>query len=231
MQRIRIWPSLLVLLFSGACASNSVTPQEVAELKQQVINLQKTQGIQNNRIEELNNKILLLKDKIDNKEMNNGSSSEAPLPIPPAVTASENPIPVPVISAPAREKDGPEKLYEQALQDLKKPQLSFLEHTVDQMLKNYKDSPLTNNALFLLAKAEFDHGQFSQGATQFEKLYKTYPDGNKAVAALFQLGLCYKKMGHFNEAKEAFQNVITVYPGSAEASAAEKELAQGGVKQ
>ena len=98
------------------------------------------------------------------------------------------------------------------------------------MLKNYKESPLTNNALFLLAETQYERGQFSQGAIQFEKLYKTYPDGNKAVAALYRLGLCYEKMGHPSEAKEAWQNVITVYPGSAEAIDAEKKLKASGIK-
>lgn len=214
--------SLLVL---SGCATSSGPNPEVTDLRRQLLELQKTQGAQNAQIAELNNKILLLKDRVDNR-------TESPMNLPPPVSAA--PVPVsPPAAAPELllqtqgHENGPEKIYSQAVQDARKPQLTSLEHDVDLLLKNYKESPLTNNALYLLAETQYERGQYSQGASQFEKLYKTYPDGNKAVAALYRLGLCYEKMGHASEAKEAYQNVMTVYPGSAEALEAEKRLKQG----
>lgn len=229
------------LLLEG-CGTPAVSPAEFADFKKQIIELQKAQGVQSARIDELNNKIMLMKDRID-QHSDNGSPESlnaAPIPttVPPPVTAAPPPLPVTAsATAPAAasgdqnsQASGPDKIYGQALQDARKPQLTFLERDVDLMLKNYRESPLTNNALFLLGETQFERGQFAQGATQFERLYKAYPDGNKAVAALYRLGLCYEKMGHANEAREAYQNVMTVYPGSAEAVDAEKRLRASGAK-
>jgi len=232
MQRVSlitlVFSALPVVAMSGGCVTSTKQNSDVADLKKQLIELQRTISGQSAQISELNNKILLLKDKIDVHSETTTSSAQNEMPAPPPqVTAPIQPERVDPVSEQAT---GPEKLFNLALQDSKKTQLSFLERDVDTMLKNYKESPLTNNALFLLAETQFERGQYSQGASQFEKLYKTYPDGNKAVAALYRLGLCYEKMGHTSEAKEAFQNVMTVYPGSSEALDSEKRLKAGGAK-
>ncbi len=95
------------------------------------------------------------------------------------------------------------------------------------MLKNYKDSPLTNNALYIYAETLYEQGNYAKSAEEFEKLYKLFPDGNKAVAALYKLALSYQKLGHPTEAQEAFENILTVYPGSREALDAEKQIMNG----
>jgi len=249
-------------IFLSACAvgGHSQGSGEVSDLKRQIYELQKTVGAQDRRIEELNNKILLLKDRVDNKADNvipaeiGPPAMEAPatsktellpkagLPqtgstgtgtqiygvVSPPVSVSKTAptvIPAEEDPLPAKAYTGPEKLFRLAFADSKKPQVGALEKDVEAMLRSYRESPLTNNALFLLAETLYNRGQFAKSAGQFERLYKLFPDGNKAVSALYRLGLCYKKMGRNNEANEAFQNIISVYPGSREAQDSQKQLA------
>ena len=63
-------------LFLPGCATNSGPSQEVANLRQQIINLQKIQGVQNSQIEELNNKILVLKDQVGGPHAESESSPD-----------------------------------------------------------------------------------------------------------------------------------------------------------
>jgi TolA-binding protein len=231
----------------SSCAGQPTNNSEVQDLKKQIILLQKVQGQQQTQLEELNNKVLLLRDRVDGKSTASSPEPHAPgdLPAPempetskmevamkptPKVSASTAPPAVTASMLP-ESSTAPEKIYNQALNDAKKPQTQFLERDVETLLKSYRESPATNNALFLLAETLYQRQQYSKAAEEYERLYKMFPDGNKAVGSLYRLGLCYEKMGHSDEAKEAYQNVISIYPGSREALDAEKRLENGSGEQ
>lgn len=216
MQRILIFGTGLLCL--EACATSDKPSGEVVELRRQVLELQKVEGRHASQIEEINNKILVLSDRID------GSKNLSATPTAPAASAPT----VAAMPSSEQQEGGAERLFAQAINDAKKNQVASLQKDVDMMFKGYKDSPLTNNALFLLGETFYNRKDYDRAAEQFEKLYKNFPDGNKAVSALYQLGLCFQKMGKTQEAKEAFENVMNIYPGSREAQEAQKQLSPVG---
>ncbi|MDZ4677142.1 MAG: tetratricopeptide repeat protein [Oligoflexia bacterium] len=210
-QRILFIIAMLALTGCMTRGSRVTSPDQI-QIKNQVLELQKIQGKQAATIEELNNKILLLKDQLDN-----GKTV-------PVITTAPAPAPE---KNPASNLSGQERLWARALANAKKPELYDLQKDVEILLKSYKSSPITNNALYLLAHTFYERGNFTQAALKFEQLYKNYPDGNKAVASLYKLGLCYQKLGRKDEAREALHNVVALYPGSREATQSEAYLARG----
>lgn len=186
----------------GACNSGQRSKEE-AELKRQLIDIQKLQAKQANQMEELNNKLLLLGEKMDAK---------------PAVLP-------PVKESISETKGGDVKLYERAMKDLKNNSFESFRKNTELLNKGFKDSPLANNAMYLLGDTYFRKADYGNAAKTFEQLYSTNPDGNRAVSTLYLLGLSYQKLGRTQEAKEAFQSIVNIYPGSREAAASSKKLA------
>lgn len=210
-----------LFLISG-CAVQTRNSAELMELKHQIVELQKVQGTQSAKLDEINQRLTLM---VTEEKNHQGASTQVSPSNLEVVLKKAEPIALMIPPPQKTTVTGVEKLYAQVLDLAKRDQLPALQKNAYLMLKGYKESPLTNNALFVLGKKYFDKGQFLKAAEEFENLYKTFPDGNKAISALYHLGLCYKKLGKPNEAEEAFQNIASVYPGSHEAKLAQNELA------
>lgn len=226
--------------------SADVSDDSPQGLKKQILELQKAQGEQSSKIEELNNQISVLKDQVGNKQTKvarlvpptEAPQPPAPAPIAAPVVASETKVdPLIPVAAPPKEEPKAkagltpvEKLYRQVVINSKNQKLDAAGKEVNLMLKQYRNSPLTNNALFLYAETLYEHENYAKSAEEFERLYKLFPDGNKAVAALYKLALSYQKLGHPTEAQEAFENIVTVYPGSREALDAQNQILNGNGK-
>lgn len=207
----------LVIFSLMGCATTRSQDVEVGQLKKQILELQKVQGFQSNKIDELNNKLVLLSEK---------KTVGAPEPSPslaPLAELKERPAssPVPLEVVPV---GNAEKLYVQLQGYAKGGQYKEMQKIGDALLKNFRMSPWTNDAIFMMGETYYEKGHYLNAAEQFEKLYKNYPDGNKAVSSLYALGLCYEKLGKPNEATEAYQNIIAIYPGSREALKAAQNL-------
>jgi len=266
-QHPRFLKFAILILFLTGCSSvhskNDTDDESPQALKRQILELQKSQTAQAAKIEELNNKILMLKDQVQappqvvgpvaQSQGMQSPSVQSPHPVqdpnpkadvglPPQEEATrEATIPPPVemkvdplspVAAPSPKKvvtkpkflTPVEKLYRQVVINSKKQKLDEAGREVNLMLKQYRSSPLTNNALYLYAETLYERENYVKSAEEFEKLYKLFPDGNKAVAALYKLGMSYQKMGHPSEAQETFQNIVSVYPGSREALDAENQI-------
>lgn len=207
LSRVMMFKKFLVLtlILCAGCMPRAQIAQEDSSIKKQLIEMQKNQARVSSQIEDLNNKILLLNDKLEN----NGK---------PAVTSSEKNY--------SPNMSGDLKLYEMALLDLKNKSFDPFKKKVELLVKGYKESPLTNNALFLLGETYFKNSDFKNASLTFEKLYSMSPDGNRAVQSLHMLGLSYERMGRKQEAREAYQSVMSIYPGSKEALDASKKFAR-----
>lgn len=185
--------------------------QQQSDLKKQMVELQKTVSKQANTIDELNNKIYLLSDRVDHFEKPKTN------PVLPAAPATK-----PVAAVPA--KPGDLQIYDMALKDLKNNATDSFAKKVELLVKGFKNSPLTNNALYLLGQHHYNNKKYFEASKVFERLYSLSPDGNRAVSALYMLGLNYQKQNRIQESKEAYQTVINIYPGSQEAVDAQKNL-------
>jgi len=203
---------LPVLIVAAGCANTRTSSNDFSEMKRQLAEIQKNQGRQASQIDELNNKILLLADRMESRE---GTQKVAVAkPVPPVLKQAKGEV-----------LKGDSKIYEMAMRDLKNQSFDQFEKRVDLLAKGYKESPLTNNAIYLMGESQFKRGQYGKAAQTFEKLYSVSPDGNRAVSALYFLGNSYEKLGRIQEAKEAFQSIISIYPGSREAAQSAKKIA------
>jgi tol-pal system protein YbgF len=210
-----------IAILSGCAAQTRSGGDDMFEVKHELAEIHRNQGAQSAKIEELNHKLLLLADT-------KTQTPVEPKPIEALTTVPKVPD-MPVVVA-KTDLTGAERLYRQVLADLKQGKVAVAQKNVSLMMKGYKESPWTNNALFLVGENLFDHGQYLKAAEQYETLYKIFPDGNKAVSALYKLGVCYEKLGKPDEAHDAFQNVVGVYPGSQEAQMAQKKISQADIE-
>jgi TolA-binding protein len=232
-KRNILFISVALFLGLGGCSSVHESPivdDSNANLKRQILELQKIQTQQSSQIEDLNNKISML-----SKTPQPATKIVAPTPTlqaPPPQTDNIRAL-APILAPPDRERRIPSKdpaftLFRQIVADCKKPRLDDAAKSVALILKKFKDSPVTSNAIYLYADTLFERDNYAKSADEFEKLYKLYPDGNKAVSALYKLALCYQRLGHPAEAQQAFENIVTLYPGSREALDSEKQIMNGG---
>ena len=200
------WIVAASLTFLSGCVVTSPKREkdnrDLVDLKQQVLELQKSQAQLKERLEEEHTKVLLLTDRLENEK-----SSGGPMP------ASVAPAPIPA----AAEALGEEKIYRNAEAKWRAQDEEGLARQVDLLFKGYKDSPYTSVTLNWLGDLHYKKGNFEKALQDFQRLYRSFPDGNRAVAALFGVGLSYRKLGKTTEAQEAFHAIVRTYPGSKEA--------------
>ncbi|MBK9293287.1 MAG: tetratricopeptide repeat protein [Oligoflexia bacterium] len=208
-----VFPKLFIFvaLFSFLVGCSTSAKNQQVELKKHMVELQKIVAKQTNTIEELNNKIYLLSDRVEHFEK--------------VAPTTENKAPQ-IKKAEKKAKPGDLKLYKMAQNDLKNNAIGSFEKKLDLLIKGYKDSPLTSNALFQLGEYYYKSKNYLKASETFEKLYDMSPDGNRAVSVLYMLGVNYQKQNRIQEARQAYQTVINIYPGSKEAKESSLKLNQ-----
>lgn len=83
----------------------------------------------------------------------------------------------------------------------------------DRTVRATENRPeLTDDELYVMAKAAFDRNEFEKAMAGFEQLLKKYPRSKSADNAQFWIGEIYYRQKRFDKAILAYQNVIEKFP-------------------
>ena len=117
-----------------------------------------------------------------------------------------------------------DELYVEFLSQYQRHDRLGMKRAMDTLLKKYRTSPHTDNAIYIMGYSALEKKQFAEALNHFQFLLKHYPASNKAVSAEFAKGIAYKNMKLKSLAQKSFMSVRKKYPGSPESFRAESEL-------
>ena len=163
-------------------------------------------------------------------------SRSMPLPAPAAAVAVTPPpagAPTPPASAASEALGalGSEELYRRAYADYTRGSYDAALQGLEAFLARAPDSPLADDAQYLVGEVQFTQGRYPEAVAAFDKLIKTYPKGDKAPSGYLRKGLALLEMNRTADAVIQFQHVVNAFPRSDEARIARERLRAMGLKE
>lgn len=236
-----IFYSFLTASLIGCAGANAKTDLMARRLDELKASLNET----NSRVDDLNNKFMLLLEKVEASKSDierlNSASPAVPegLKVVSLETSGERKkaeaggakadISAPAAQAPdAKETKAatPQTLYNRG-QDL------FLAGKFDEargvfqaLVKSFPSSDLADNALYWEGETYYSEKDFYKAADKFMEVPEKYPAGNKAPDAFLKAGFSYLEAYSDAKAKELFERLMKAYPGSEAAGKAKKAMAK-----
>lgn len=90
----------------------------------------------------------------------------------------------------------------------------------DRYIKDFPDTPNTENAHYYLGFCYYNARMFSDAAKVFRDFARIYPNSEFTPEAIFYYSDCYYNIGNLDEAVKGFDLVISKYPKHAKAAEA-----------
>lgn len=114
-----------------------------------------------------------------------------------------------------------EAVYQKAFKLLKKSQYDQALVAFKGFLKDYPDSPFSDNAQYWLGEANYVTQNYELAINEYQALLSTYPDSKKASHALLKIGYSYAELGNPADALKTLEEVKKQYTGMTAARLAE----------
>jgi tol-pal system protein YbgF len=92
-------------------------------------------------------------------------------------------------------------------------------------IEQYQESPLADDAQFMLGECYYVADRFDEALTEYERLLDTYPASDKRALAMLRGGTCLLNTGSVDRAVSMLREVMEKFPGTREAVAARERLA------
>ena len=117
-------------------------------------------------------------------------------------------------------------LYLDTIKALINKQYAKARKLADDLLSQYKDSEVADDAQFIKAEAFFKESLYANALYEYDKVAVNYPKENNAPRALLKEAICYKKLGSQNDARNVLVRLVREYPDSEASVHAKERLAQ-----
>jgi tol-pal system protein YbgF len=205
--------------------------------------LQKQQGEDGTRVDQLSGQIQTLNDSLDELKARLGkvskqledmqaaqqnlSSQQASAP---GTVGTGQPGTQPAgTQALAAQAPPPDVLYNNGLRDYNAGNGDLATQEFSDYLKFYPNTDLAGNAYFYLAELAYRQGNYQAAVKNYDQVLQTFPDGNKAAAAELKKGFALVELGQKDGGVTALRHVVQRYPRSNEALQAKERLHKMGV--
>ncbi len=93
-----------------------------------------------------------------------------------------------------------------------------------EVLKNYPNGNLADNAQYWIGEAHFAARRFSEAADEFGKVIHDYPQSPKVPDAMLKLGFSYYELAAWGKARDTLEQLKGRYPQSTAAQLADRRL-------
>lgn len=125
---------------------------------------------------------------------------------------------------PAPEGSPEDLLYKRALSEINLQNYRGALQLLDDFMKQYPKSSMTDNAQYWKGEAYFASRQYPQAVMEFQKVIKQYPTSNKIAAAILKQGYCFYETKSYLDAKAFLQKVMRDFPKTDEAGQARERI-------
>jgi tol-pal system protein YbgF len=118
----------------------------------------------------------------------------------------------------------PEDIYRRAQDLFWSGKLNDAVDVFKRFTVEYPRHHLADNALYWTGEAYYSQEKYRKALDEFLGLIEQYPKGNKAPDALLKVAYSYIELDRSSEAEEALMRVIKTYPGSESAIKAKQTI-------
>ncbi len=123
----------------------------------------------------------------------------------------------------------PDVLYNNGLRDYNGGKNDLASQEFSDYIKFYPNTDLAGNAYFYLGELQFKQGNFQQAVQSYDQVLQNFPSGNKAASAQLKKGFALLELGKQDEGVTELRHLIQRYPHSPEALQARERLRKAGV--
>ena len=201
-----------------------------ASMGQLQTSLEKLQGDNGGKVDQLSGQIQALNDSLDelkarlnkvSKQLEDMQASQQSLA---ANQASQQAQQQALAQAPP-----PDVLYNNALRDYNAGKNDIATQEFSDYIKFYPNTDLAGNSYFYLAEIQFRAADYANAAKNYDLVIQNFPSGNKAASASLKKGFALIELGQKDDGVAELRHVIQRYPKSNEALQARDRLRKLGV--
>jgi tol-pal system protein YbgF len=199
--------------------------------------LQKQQGDEGTRVDQLSGQIQTLNDSLDelkarlskvSKQLEDMQAAQQNLASQPS--AGQTPGAAQPSAQPlAAQAPSPDVLYNNGLRDYNAGNGDLATQEFSDYIKFYPNTDLAGNAYFYLAELSYRQGNYPAAIKNYDLVLQSFPDGNKAAAAELKKGYALVELGQKDDGINSLRHVVQRYPRSNEALQAKEKLHKMGV--
>lgn len=198
-----------ILLLAG-CSASGAMEGRIKDMERQVAELQKTTSELSSRLDEVNNGLFILKDRMEAQAS--------------GIESLRKQQAVPEKKKQPQKGSDVTRAYKHALSlyNDRDYQGSLIEF--EQVIAEYPDHKLAENARYWRGECYYALKDYQQSLSEFQRVLDEYPKGNKVPDALLKMGMIYLQMDDKKQAVEHMERVIREYPYSEASKKAEERL-------
>ena len=192
--------------------------------------LQKQQGDEGSKSDQLSGQIQALNDTMDEikvrlakvtKQLEDMQSAQQSFA---AQQATQKAAADAAASAPP-----PDVLYNNGLRDYNGGKNDLATQEFSDYIKFYPNTDLAGNSYYYLGELQFKQGNYQQAVQSYDQVLQNFPSGNKAASAQLKKGFALLELGKQDEGVTELRHLIQRYPHSPEALQARERLRKAGV--
>jgi tol-pal system protein YbgF len=192
--------------------------------------LQKQEGNEGSKTEQLSGQIQALNDTMDEikvrlakvtKQLEDMQAAQQSLA---ASQATQQAQQQQLASAPP-----PDVLYNNGLRDYNGGKNDLASQEFSDYLKFYPNTDLAGNSYYYLGELQFKQGNYQQAVQSYDQVLQNFPSGNKAASAQLKKGFALLELGKQDDGVSELRHLIQRYPHSPEALQARERLRKAGV--
>jgi len=192
--------------------------------------LQKQQGDEGSKADQLSGQIQALNDTMDEikvrlakvtKQLEDMQAAQQSLA---AQQATQQAQQQQLASAPP-----PDVLYNNGVRDYSGGKYDLAVQEFSDYVKFYPNTDLAGNSYFYLGELQFKQGNYQQAVQSYDQVLQNFPSGNKAASAQLKKGFALLELGKQDEGVSELRHLIQRYPHSPEALQARERLRKAGV--
>ncbi len=245
MKKLFKITALLTLAFilPVGCSGLKGTKPTIKEESLQIVELKKSLSQVNMRLEELNNKFLLLQEKVEsNKQkiselggspqsakrgnaiIKASSDSEVPENLKIVRLKSAHSVKKKITKSSTKHQPTPEGLYNRGQNLFLSGKYANARAVFEELVKRFPRHTLADNALYWSGETYYSTERYEEAVMKFTEAADRYPGENKAPDALLKAGFSYIELGKTLKGTTLLTRLSELYPESEASDKAKKKL-------
>lgn len=229
--------AIIVTTLSYGCATVPPAERPLVEKDFELVDLKRSLAETNMKIEELNNKFMLLQERVSNAEVADASLRRLSVDDPEDLKVvkltdeedtSDEELPVIALSnkdlkgvsgdgatdGNGAETETAEDIYLSGQNYFFSGDYELARSEFERLVSNFPSHTLSDNALYWAGESYYSRQDFESAMSFFERVVKDYPMENKAPDAMLKVGLCQLELGDEEAADKTLRELIRKYPHS-----------------
>ncbi|TLN07068.1 tol-pal system protein YbgF [bacterium] len=142
----------------------------------------------------------------------------------PEAVKTAPPVVPPVAVDATKSGEETKKLYDTGYNLYRQGKYAEGRQALEEYIKYYPDTPLTDNAHFWIGESYYNEGQYEKSILAYDKIVREFQKGDKVPSALLKQAFAFDALGDQLDAKILLKKLIKEYSDSEQAAVAKRKL-------